>query len=209
MQQIIRLSYGAALLLAFILPGCSKETPSTLSQHVSSPAKTDHAVKRDYKDHFDTWFQFVPDIENGWDPQNPTPFLAWYPGGGTGNATHIGNAHTFFNQYVPFNPPLFSSVHAPINMFFAQQLMAAGIEPLSNDVSSIVYDMKGNSIWFHQNSNSTVPVSASRIEFTGTSSIIGGSGKFAGANGEVMLKGYFNPMDNDDAAVSADGWIRY
>lgn len=197
------------LVICIIVSGCKKETSTSISVQTASSARTEHQVKRPYKDAFDTWFQFVPDFANGWDPQHPTPFLAWYPGGGTGNSTHMGNTQIYFNQYVPFNPPFFSSVHAPVNLFFSTELAAAGLASLSNEVSSVVFDGKGNSIWMHQTSNSTTPVSESRIEFTGTSDIIGGSGKFSGASGEVNLKGFFNPLDQQDAAVSADGWILY
>lgn len=192
-----------------IVPACKKETASSITLQTASSSQEDQRVKRPYKDRFDTWFQFVPDFVNGWDPQNPTPFLAWYPGGGSGNATHMGNAQIYFNQYVPFNPPYFSSIHAPVNQFFSKELAAVGLGSLSNDVSSVVFDGKGNAVWLHQTSNSTTPVSASRIEFSGISDIIGGTGKFAGATGEVNLKGYFNPLDQQDAAVSADGWILY
>ena len=197
------------IVVAMLITGCKKENTSRVTTQTASSAKTDHQVKRAYKDRFDTWFQFVPDFANGWDPQNPTPFLAWYPGGGSGNATHMGNAQIYFNQYVPFNPPFFSSVHAPVNLFFSAELAAAGLGALGDDVSSVVYDGKGNSIWLHQTSNSTTPVNDARIEFTGISAIIGGTGKFAGASGEVNLKGYFNPQNQQDAAVSADGWILY
>jgi hypothetical protein len=197
------------VVTCLIVSGCKKETATSINARIASLSKSDRQVKRPYKDRFDTWFQFVPDFANGWDPQNPTPFLAWYPGGGSGNSTHMGKAQIYFNQYVPFNPPFFSSVHAPVNLFFSTELAAVGLGSLSNEVSSVVFDGKGNSIWLHQTSNSTTPVNAERIEFTGTSEIIGGSGKFADASGEVSLKGYFNPLDQQDAAVSADGWILY
>src|SRR5689334_3882338 len=73
------------LVICIIVSGCKKETSTSISVQTASSARTDHQVKRPYKDAFDTWFQFVPDFANGWDPQHPTPFLAWYPGGGTGN----------------------------------------------------------------------------------------------------------------------------
>ena len=66
----------------------------------------------------------------------------------------MGNAKTYFNQYIPFNPTLFSSVPAPVIMFFSSQLSTAGFTGIPSNVSSIVYDDKGNSIWFHQTSNS-------------------------------------------------------
>jgi hypothetical protein len=201
---------SSAFLIVLVCSSCKKDVvESSALSSVSSSAKVDHQVKRAYKDRFDTWFQFIPDVQNGWDPQNPTPFLAWYPGGGSGNATHMGKANTYFNQYVPFNPPFFASVHAPVNLFFSAELLSAGLGSLDDDVSSVVYDGKGNSVWFHQTSNTTTPISATRIEFTGTSDIIGGAGRFTGASGKVTLQGFFNPTDPQDAGVGAEGWIKY
>ena len=210
MKNMIRIELCVIFLLSVVLFGCQKEiTEKKVNSQLSSNAEVNHATKRAYKDNFETWYQFIPDVANGWDSQNPTPYLAWYPGGGLGHATHMGNAYTFFNQYIPFNPPFFSSVHAPVTQFFSAQLSALGLGALPDEVGSIVYDDNGNSIWFHQTSNATVPVSAVRIEFTGKSDIVGGSGKFTGATGEVNLSGFFNPIDQNDAGVSADGWIAY
>lgn len=199
-----------AVGLSLSVISCKKEMANSGKvETLSSAGKVHIPVKRAYKDDFNTDYQFVPDIANGWDPENPTPFLAWYPGNGKGNATHIGNAKTYFNQYVPFNPPFFSSIPAPVNMFFAGALALAGYTDIPDEVNSIVYDDKGNSIWFRQTSNTTTPESASRINFSGTSNIIGGTGKFTGATGEVNLIGFFNPLDQQDAGVSTKGWISY
>ncbi|MGZ5247560.1 MAG: hypothetical protein ACXWV5_11025 [Flavitalea sp.] len=199
-----------AVGLCLSLISCKKDMVNNMEDEtLSRAAKLREPVKRAYRDSFDTQFQFIPDIANGWDPENPTPFLAWYPGNGDGNASHMGKAKTYFNQYVPFNPPFFSSIPAPVNMFFSEALALAGYPGIPDAVNSIVYDKKGNSIWFRQTSNSTSPESATRINFTGTSSIIGGTGKFVGATGEVTLNGYFNPLDQQDASVWTKGWISY
>lgn len=199
------------VLLTLIISSCQKEItlPENQSGEVTAVSASHNPVTRAYRDSFDTWYMFVPDIANGWDPTHPTKFLAWYPGGGDGNASHIGNAKTYFNQYVPFAPPLFSSVPAPVTQFFSAPLAAAGFTGIPSSVSSIVYDSKGNSVWFHQTSNSTIPASSTRINFSGTADIIGGTGKFSGATGEVSLQGFFNPQDQQDASFWQNGWIRY
>ena len=210
-MKTTKLFFTTLIITATILTvSCRKESGSiTEDDIIQSSAKRSKPIQRAYRDSFDTWYQFIPDIANGWDPANPTPFLAWYPGGGDGHATHIGNAKTYFNQYIPFNPPLFSSVPAPVIMFFSSQLSTAGFTGIPSDVSSIVYDDKGNSIWFHQTSNSSTPVSEVRINFTGTLNIIGGTGKFSGATGDVNFNGFFNPQDQQDASVWSNGWISY
>lgn len=214
-MKIQMLLYAALFCAVFVTtPGCSDDLANeTLALSADGTLLTNRAsnapVRRAYKDNFDTWYQFVPDIANGWTPEYG-PFLAWYPGGGVGNATHIGRANTYFNQYVPFTPPNFSSVPAPVIMFFDLALTAAGFPGIPSTVQSIVYDTKGNSIWFLGDGNTvSTPVSPTRIEFTGISTIIGGTGKFEGATGEVTLSGYFNPQDQQDAGVWSDGWIEY
>lgn len=150
----------------------------------------------------------VPDFANGAGPA--TSFLpAWFPGGGAGNATHMGKARCFFNQYTSFGPAGLGSVPAPVNMFFATDLSAAGITGIPAYVSSITYDGKGNFVWFQGGGASTIPASPTRINFTATNTIVGGTGKFATATGTVALTGYFNPQNVEDASFWTEGKIRY
>ena len=149
--------HAIGVLILFAVTSCQKEIdqPANSRQEtVSSLEKS--PVSRPYKDHFDTWYQFVPDIEGGWTPDFG-PLKAWYPGGGEGTGTHIGKSHTYFNQYVPFNPPSVSSVAAPVNQFFSYQLALAGLTEIPAYVSTITFDDSGNSIWFHQTSSITTP----------------------------------------------------
>ncbi|MDQ3017198.1 MAG: hypothetical protein M3R25_10845 [Bacteroidota bacterium] len=202
------------MALLFVAPGCDTDfaqeplTPSDVNSN-DGLSRANHPVRRAYRDNFDTWYNFVPDFAGGWNPMNPAPFPAWYPGGGDGNATHLGNAKTFFNQYVTFIFPNVVSLHAPVTMLFAAELAAAGYTGIPDEVGSIVYDNKGNSIWFHENGITSVPVSPTRVEFSGSSLIIGGTGKFEGATGEVAISGYFNPQDQQDAGYGQEGWIEY
>ncbi len=191
--------------------GAKPELQSTISSKQEKKEK--EKVQRPYKDHFDTYYRFEPDFAGGWLPpangESPSPAPAWYPGGGEGNATHMGKVWTLYNQHADFNSMggLTSSA-ASVNMFFAAALQQAGIVAPAN-VSTVVFDKKGNSVWFILQSNVTTPISTTRINFSGTSKIVGGSGKFVGATGEVSLQGYFNPTDFNDAGVDTNGFIVY
>lgn len=198
----------ALLLLLFV--SCQKELLNGNENRDASAiqAAKKAPVTRAYKDKFDTWYKFVPDIENGWTPDFG-PSKAWYPGGGNGNATHMGKCHTYFNQYVPFNPLSISSVPAPVTQFFSGELAISGITNVPLNVSTITYDDKGNSIWFNQTSSTTTPVSDRRLNFVATADIVGGSGKFKGATGSIVINGYLNPVDPSDAGYWSKGSIKY
>ncbi len=166
-----------------------------------------HQHRKPLKGHLTTYFNFIPDVANGWTAPNPAP--AWYPGGGNGNITHIGTCQTFFNQYVTFGATGLLSGFAPLNMFFSSELAAVGIT-VPNTVSTIFFNDKGQSVWTAVvGFGSTNPVSATRVEFTSNLNIFGGTGKFRNANGTFIISGYFNPQNPQDAGFDVDGWIEY
>lgn len=194
------------VLAAIIISSCQKDITrqdNVAGEKVESAANNE-PVTRAYRDSFDTWFQFVPDIQGGWTPPNPAP--AWYPGGGNGNATHMGNASTYFNQYASLGPTGLTTSHAPVTMFFATPLAAFNVPA---NVGSIVFDSKGNSVWFSSAGTQAVPAGPTRVNFTGTNNIVGGTGKFTSATGQVTINGYFNPQNPQDASFWQNGWISY
>jgi hypothetical protein len=200
---------GIAVLLLLAFVSCQKEVLTTEKNTAGTLTSAKKArVTRAYKDSFDTWYMFVPDVANGWTPDFG-PLLAWYPGGGDGNATHIGKCHTYFNQYVPLSPPPIASVPAPVTQFFSAQLGTAGLTTIPNSVSTITYDDNGNAIWFNQTSSVTTPASETRLDFVATADIVGGSGKFVGASGSIIIIGYLNPVDPSDAGFWSNGSITY
>jgi hypothetical protein len=196
------------LLLIITVSSCQKETTAIngLNEEIATTAKKG-PVSRPFKGNFSTYFNFVPDIANGWTPPNPAP--AWYPGGGTGNLTHVGNCQTFFNQYATLGPGGLQSIGAPVNMFFASQLAAAGYT-VPNTVTTIFFHQQGKSVWSQAvGISTTVPISPTRVEFTANHVIIGGTNQFAGATGQYVLSGFFNPQNPNEAGFSVDGWISY
>ena len=191
-----------------LLWGCQKETLPNLNNQTESVTTAEKQnQQRPFKGSFSTFFNFIPDFAGGWVPPNPAP--AWYPGGGSGNLTHVGNCQTYFNQYATFGPGGLQTVAAPVNMFFAGQLAAAGYT-VPSTVSTIFYTGQGKSVWCQAVGISTTnPVSPTRIEFTSTLNIIGGTNQFSGATGQFTLNGFFNPQNPQQAGFEVDGWISY
>lgn len=209
-----------AMLLTFI--SCQKEksivrydNSELYSTNSSESVLKQSPVTRGFRDSFEIWLSFKPNIPGGWVPANPNS-LVWWPGYGKGNVTHMGKGSCYFNQYTVRQPSgdvyMFSR---PVTMFFGTELQAYNVPP---EVCAVIYDDKGNSVWL-QNDPAGVPsstVSATKITFSGGMYIIGGTGKFSGATGEVMLNGYFDPSPlatNPYALLKGslwhNGWIRY
>lgn len=192
-----------SLVLTLFFYSCQK-VALPADEAVSALKAERNPVTRAYKDSFDTWYMFVPDVKNGWTPPNPGP--AWYPGGGEGNATHLGKCSTYYNQYATLGQNGLVSGFAPVNMFFSVPL--AGYM-LPATVGTIVY-RGADAIWLGGSTNSSTSfISAQRVNFHGELDIIGGNGKFTGATGHVILNGYFNPQDQQDASFWTEGWISY
>lgn len=153
--------------------------------------------------------------------------ILYFPGAGTGNATHLGKCTTLFNQLAYILPPqndIRGSVAAPVTAIpsypvasgFASYLPA--ITSLSvpeaingKIVNTILYNKNGEAIFLSAitGGGKTTFISPQKIAFNGKGLIVGGRGKFEGATGEFDYEGYFNPENNNDAAYNAAGWINY
>lgn len=204
--SILKLYFFIAV--AALIQGCQKDNlPGNSSLPESSGIASKESKLLPFKGTFTTNYSFVPDISGGWTAPNPAP--AWYPGSGGGNLTHLGTCQTNFNQYATFGPTGLQSVGAPVNMFFATSLAAAGYA-VPNTVTTIFYTSNEQSVWsMAVGMSATVPVSATRVEFTANHEIIGGTGRFHDAKGNYILKGFFNPQNPEDAGFEVNGWIEY
>lgn len=195
-------------LIILLLASCQKESVYTKTVDEEIATVSDHGpVTRAYRDSFDAWLNFVPDIAGGWVATNPNSRV-WWPGGGDGNATHMGNVSIYFNEYTLRVGTQIVMFHAPVITFFATELQAYNVP---SEVSMVVFDNKGNSVWLSNDPAGlpTTRVSTSKITFTGTMNIVGGTGKFIGATGETTLNGYFNPLDLTECSFWQNGWIAY
>jgi hypothetical protein len=178
-------------------------------------------------------------------PKMPEPIVingvsyvgfAFFPGGGTGTATHMGNIKTFFNQQVYSasveQPPL-GSVGAPVKDVPAYPVIGGPLPLIQKGdfaelatlnatlqipssvngkiINSVIYDTKGDAIFTSSINGigATFPLSETRVGFTGKALIVGGRGKFANAVGEIDFSGSFSLVNPNDADYNADGWISY
>jgi len=95
----------AKAMLLLLLPGvlliaCSKKVnenvPVTPQEKAASVAQ---AKKRAFKMHSDTWYRIVPIAPLPLTVHGVSTFgFAYVPGGGIGNATHMGHIQVFFNR---------------------------------------------------------------------------------------------------------------
>jgi hypothetical protein len=209
----------AAFLIVAIpfLFGCEKEPLSELQVSSESALGKGKQVERPFKGRMVTSTILIGDEEAGWTEGDLLP--AWFLGSGEGNATHIGKFNAYFSQYgVPVGVNEAQVVGAPVTMFFTDELLAhctpAEIALMAElEVSVIIYDKHGNSIW-----SARVPVTrnlilddASRVEVYQELVIVGGTGRFAGASGSYTLSGYtaINTTGPGRGEVQIEGVIVY
>jgi hypothetical protein len=192
-----------------------------------------------FKASMSTWYRISPTAPspvsvNG---MNYTTF-AYVPGGGEGNATHMGSVKTYYNQ-LAYTSDITAPVPAPVGSInaaavdvinypvilpflpFIQPGEFASLSAISASlnipqqingkiITSLLFNSKGDAVFISNSTPSVItPVNPNRNEFSGKALIVGGRGKFANASGEVDFKGFFNPNNPNEADYSMDGWISY
>jgi hypothetical protein len=196
------------LIIIFSMTGCQRESvfAGNADEEIAT-ASNNGPVRRAYRDSFNVDLRFIPDIANGW--VYPMNVFVWWPGSGQGNATHMGNISAYINSYTLRNSAgVVVAYHSPVTMFFSSELAPLGVPA---DVSGVVFDDKGNSIWMKIPTAGlpSAVLSPTRINLDGPMLIVGGTGKFAGATGETSFHGYFNPQNLNEASFWQNGWIEY
>ena len=209
-NKLLVVSFMAALAIT----SCSKEADDITTTNTSTTTKSSNTVfgKNDESKDAKLVTVAYSDYFNATSTITPTATGVFNPGSGVGHATRMGEARNCFNQIVNFigSQPVGSSA-APVSQFFSTTLAKAGIYYLPSAVSSITYDDDGNSVWFTSSTGTSLaPVSATRVNFSASLVIIGGTGKFKGAIGSATMSGYFNPQTANQAAVmQTSGMITY
>lgn len=193
--------------------------------------------RKPFKAHIDTWYRVSPTVPT---PVvvNGVPYIgfAYFPGGGEGNATHMGNVTNWFNQLAYTTPPNTGpegSVNAPVAEIPGYPVLGAPLPLIQagdfatlpsvlsalsvpstssgHIINSILYNKKGDAVFTSAitGTGGTFPISEIKVGFNGKALIVGGRGKFVGATGEIDFCGYFNVADANDAEYNAEGWISY
>lgn len=238
---------GLIFLSLFTLFGflsCEKsdlepEKEMTLDELEETKAKK---PKRAFKAQTKTRFRFAPILG----PAIPVTVdgveydgVAYVPGDGVGNATHMGKVTTYFNQlsYIPKGADPVTALPAgslaapvadvpsypfflpppppgqPIDFTRLASLVSSLPIPAQVDgktVNTMFVNKKNEALFGAYVGQSFIrPESPTRVVFGGKGVFVGGTGKFQCASGEFDYLGYFNPQNQDDAEYTVDGWIRY
>ena len=202
--------------------------------------ESEKTQRRAFKANLDTWYRIAPittpsPVTVG---ENSFMTFAYVPGGGEGNATHMGNVKTWFNQ-LAYTDDLTAQPPQPRGSVSAAAIDAAnypviglplpliqpgefsGLTALISAynipasingkmITSFLYNTKGDVVFISNSTPSIItPASPTRNDFAGKALIVGGRGKFLNATGEVDFTGWFDPTNPNNATYNVDGWISY
>lgn len=221
------------IAISFVLFSCQKEQQPGDVQNLGASEK---AVKRPFKASTVTVYRVAPSLSG------PIPVslggtnylgFVYFPGKGVGNATHMGNVRTYFNQLAiwpegttdPNAVPPSGSIPKPIVDIPGYFLLPPPIDfsdlfglintlPIPREingypVNSMLVNDKNEAVFSTSVGGFIRPESATKFVYGGKALILGGTGKFTNATGEFDFIGYFNPQNPDDAEYNVDGWISY
>ncbi len=159
---------------------------------------------------------------------------AYFPGAGMGTGSYIGKCTNYFNQLVYSSAvdgapegsvaapvrdvPTYPIIGGPLPLIQPGDFAALGqaVAQVPREIggriiNSIIVNESNDAIYTSaiRGSGSTFPISAVLVGFNGKALIVGGSGKFQHATGEVEYNGYFNVANPNDALYHEKGWISY
>jgi len=213
-------------VLSFFIPACI----------LFASCKKEHA-RKPFKLSSETFYRISPKMPetisiNG---ANYVGF-AFFPGGGVGTASYLGDIKMYFNQQVYGEsseaPPL-GSVAAPVidvlnypilggplpliqpGDFTELAVLNSTLQLPSNIsgmiVNTVIYNRQGDALFFSAitGAGATFPISQTVVGFNGRASIVGGRGKFVNALGGVDYNGTFSSVNPNDATFDMEGWISY
>jgi hypothetical protein len=205
---------------------------------IATSCKKDRDIKkREFEVRTKTWYRVaptapVPVVVNG----TTYSGFNYFPGGGTGTATYMGEVSNYFTQLAygisPEAPPL-GSVSTPLRDVPSYPILGGPLPliqpgdfsdlakliqqlqiPAQVDhhiINSVLNNSKGDAIFLTALTGTSriVPLSATVAGFSGKGLILGGRGKFTHAVGEFDFSGYFSLVNPNDAEYNAKGWISF
>lgn len=227
------------LFFASLFTSCTKETET----HQAAPASSDQLTAssvgtenmRRVKDvlftvNLDTWYRFAPSNETTRKFQGTTYYImGYFPGGGEGTVSVLGDAKNLFNQLAYSDAPVtpnskpVGSFNAPAidaftynlggrfnNLYTDQQPYNFPSKYHGKTVNSILFNENGDAIYTSLvegvgGTQLTYPI----VTFWGKGLIVGGRGKFSNAKGDFDFEGTFSLANPDNATYTADGTISY
>ena len=183
----MRASTAPAALLVLALAGCTGNVPTAPTTMVAaSPAGTYTAPA------FETGIaaheSAPPRPIKGWceaayaEPPVVAPPLIRHVSIGTCQLSHLGRVSL--------------RTEAQINLATGIQVAQATLTAANGDRLRVTSVGTG------------IPTGPTTVRFTGTATLIGGTGRFANATGEMAVEGVANNVTGD-ARFSYDGWISY
>lgn len=188
------------------LAGCQKDVSELASPNspdsksaVSKQKSQEHMLKGQYDAYWDTTMGAQGN---------------WAYGSGEGHLNILGKSRIYYNTISPYTA-LNLFYNAPVTQFFATELWRYGFTGLGTNVSSIMLDQQGNSIQleikqgtvgeytFHE----MPPNLVTPVDLKAEYKIVGGTGKFEEATGDILLTGYWDPKWPHETLLVINGEI--
>lgn len=187
----------------------------------------------------DTWYRFAPSNETTRKFKGTTYYImGYFPGGGEGTVSVLGNAKNLFNQLAysdapvtptstpvgSFNAPAIDALNYPVTGAPLPLIQNGDFNALSayhqsynfpakyhgKTVNSILFNDDGDAIYTSAVEGvGGTQLSYPIVSFWGKGLIVGGRGQFSNAKGEFNFSGTFSLANPDDATYTAQGTISY
>ena len=170
-----------------------------------APALSNTPISQVYKDESVGSLTFSKAKRNVLIPNTWDVFYTAYT---SGSSTVMTNTQTLCSFYKTTGANGTSSGGHAIDRLLMDDKFNADFGLLPNYVNQVVYDDYGNSIWF-QIVSLSIENSSTIQHFSGTSNVVGGTGKFVNAKGSVLLNGNMSVLNLDDFYIKNEGHISY
>jgi hypothetical protein len=94
-----------------------------------------------------------------------------------------------------------------LNATFQKELKWDDLDGIPNEVCHLIYDYNGNAIWFKMDKLIMQKKTADMILFTGNSIVVGGTGLYARATGDLEIEVKINLHETGKNIITQKGFI--